>query len=88
MTIFLYNGLMGNRVVSVTEFKAKCLALIEEVSTRGVTITITKRGQAVATVNPINKKKFKSSRGILAGKLKGFEEALDAARAEWRENRI
>lgn len=75
---------MASQVVSVTEFKAKCLSLIEDVSTHGGTITLTKRGRVVATVNPV-KKKFKSSRGILAGKLDGFEEALDAAKAEWQE---
>jgi len=75
---------MASHVVNVTEFKAKCLALIEEVSTEGGTITVTKRGRVVATVNPA-KKKFKPSRGILAGKIKITDEDLAANRREWRE---
>ena len=61
------------------------LALIEEVSTKGKSVTVTKRGKAVATLDPIKRKKFKSSKDILAGQLDGFEEDLEAARAEWRE---
>jgi prevent-host-death family protein len=36
--------------VSVTEFKAKCLALIEEVDRTGESIEVLKRGRAVARV--------------------------------------
>jgi len=39
---------MKDRVVSATEFKAKCLALLDEVADSGGTITVTKRGRAVA----------------------------------------
>ncbi len=35
-------------VVSATEFKAKCLSLIDRVHRRGGSITITKRGRVVA----------------------------------------
>jgi prevent-host-death family protein len=34
--------------VTATEFKAKCLALIDRVSNRGDTVIITKRGRVVA----------------------------------------
>lgn len=34
--------------VSATEFKAKCLALIDRVQSRGEVVTITKRGRVVA----------------------------------------
>ena len=36
------------RHLSATEFKAKCLALIDEVGTTGETIVIEKRGRPVA----------------------------------------
>jgi prevent-host-death family protein len=62
---------MQNRVVSATEFKAKCLALLDEIEEHGGTITVTKRGRPVATVGPARRKKaWKSSEGILAGKVK------------------
>jgi len=57
----------------MTEFKANCAALLEEVGASGETITVTKRGRALATVTPPvrreRKKKFRSSEGALAGKL-------------------
>lgn len=34
--------------ITATEFKAKCLALIDRVQRRGDSITITKRGKVVA----------------------------------------
>jgi len=61
---------MKNRIVVVTEFKAKCLAFFDEIEEHGGTIIVTKRGRPVATVSPAKKPAFKSSAGILAGKGK------------------
>jgi prevent-host-death family protein len=58
---------MKHRVVSATEFKAKCSALLDEIE-EGGTITVTRRGRAVATLGPA-KKKWKSMEGVLAGKI-------------------
>ncbi|MEX2262226.1 MAG: type II toxin-antitoxin system prevent-host-death family antitoxin [Bryobacteraceae bacterium] len=60
---------MGNRVVTATELKAKCLALLDEVDDRGDTITVTKRGRPVATLQPVSKKPWKSPKGAWAGKV-------------------
>ena len=38
----------GQMKVNATEFKAKCLSLIDRVSSKGEVITITKRGRVVA----------------------------------------
>lgn len=43
---------MGDRPIPATEFKAKCLALIDRVRERGEPITITKRGRVVARLVP------------------------------------
>jgi prevent-host-death family protein len=61
---------MKNRVIAATEFKAKCSALLDEIEEHGGTITVTKRGRPVATVSAAKKAPFKSSAGILAGKVK------------------
>ena len=53
----------------ITEFKAKCLGLIENVATKGETIIITKHGKAVAKVIPIV-----STRPSLKGSWKGLVE--------------
>ncbi|MFN0171183.1 MAG: type II toxin-antitoxin system Phd/YefM family antitoxin [Bryobacteraceae bacterium] len=60
---------MRERIVGATEFKAKCLALLDEVAGGAVAITITKRGRPVARLGPVGKKAWKSPEGILAGKL-------------------
>jgi len=38
--------------IAATEFKARCLALLDEVHNSGKPITITKRGKVVATLQP------------------------------------
>jgi prevent-host-death family protein len=68
---------MKHRIVSVTEFKAKCLSLLDEIGTRGGTITITKRGRPLATVGPAKQRAWKSSEGALVGKGILDEEALE-----------
>ncbi|MBZ5610903.1 MAG: type II toxin-antitoxin system Phd/YefM family antitoxin [Acidobacteriia bacterium] len=61
---------MKHRVISATEFKAKCLALLDEVDDKGSTLTITKRGRPVANVTRAKKRAWKSPEGIWAGKIK------------------
>ena len=61
---------MRNRVIAATEFKAKCLALLDEIEEHGGTITVTKRGRPVASMSSAKKPAFKSTAGILAGKIK------------------
>jgi len=38
--------------ITVTEFKAKCLAYLDQLSRSGETITVTRRGHPLATVLP------------------------------------
>jgi prevent-host-death family protein len=59
---------MKERVVSATEFKAKCLAILDEIEQRGGAITITKRGRPVAVLGPAKKKAWKSPAGRFAGR--------------------
>ena len=74
---------MNSRVVSVTEFKAKCLALLDEIDHQGGTITVTKRGRPMAMVGPVRRRRlWKSSEGLWAGKVDISEEQLTAAKSE------
>jgi prevent-host-death family protein len=59
-----------HQIVSATEFKAKCLGLLNQISEEGGTVTVTKRGRPLATVGRAKMRPFRSSRGILAGKMK------------------
>ena len=69
---------MKTRVVSATDFKAKCLGLLDELAQTGGTITVTKRGRPMATVRPITKRRWKSPEGSLAGKIDISDEDLMA----------
>jgi prevent-host-death family protein len=42
---------MSTRTVSASQFKAQCLAMLDEVAATGEEIVITKRGRAVARVS-------------------------------------
>ncbi len=62
-----------NKIVSASEFKAKCLRLIDEMQADGVPITITKRGKPVAEVKP----KAEAPRKPLFGSLRSPDYHFD-----------
>lgn len=68
---------MLNRVVTASEFRAKCLALMDELAEYGGTITVTKRGRPVVIVTPAKKKRYKSPMGSLVGKIKIVGDIVD-----------
>jgi prevent-host-death family protein len=49
----MYDGYMKEVTIPVSEFKAKCLRLLEDVEAKGDRIVITKRGRPMAQVAPI-----------------------------------
>ena len=57
------------KTIAASEFKAKCLRLLDETWRKGREYTITKKGQPIARVLPIHKKQ-----GTLRGSLKGLAE--------------
>ena len=69
---------MASQVITATEFKAKCLSLLDEVAASGDTITVTKRGKPVATLGPAAIRKRPSSRDSLKGKVHIPDEVLMA----------
>ena len=62
--------MVANQVINVTDFKAKCLSLFDEVEAGKLSITVTRRGKVIGVISPppINRK-FKSSHGSWAGKV-------------------
>jgi prevent-host-death family protein len=70
---------MKHQVVSVTEFKAKCLALLDRIDQQGGTLTVTKRGRPVATIGPPKRRPWKSLRGVLQGKARITGDIVNAA---------
>jgi antitoxin (DNA-binding transcriptional repressor) of toxin-antitoxin stability system len=56
------------KTVTVTEFKAKCLKMLEELDPQG--IIVTKHGQPIAKVLPLQRAKFEELYGCMKGKIK------------------
>ena len=70
--------------VAATEFKAKCLALIDQVHDTGKPITITKRGKPVAVLHPLAEEDLKpwlKLRGTIKFYKDPFKPAVDPS--EW-----
>ncbi len=78
---------MKKATVAASEFKAKCLRLLDEVEDRGRTLIITKRGRPVAKVVPISPPR-RSLRGTWKGmvKIKGDIVHFDTGE-DWESNR-
>ncbi len=60
-------------LIQASEFKAKCLALMDQVARTGETIVITKNGKPIAELHPHRKPRAKSLIGLHQGqgKIKG-----------------
>lgn len=81
MTIFFSPTMtedMRTRVVNATEFKAKCLAFLDEIEQRGESITITRRGLPVAVLGPARRNAWKSPKNTWAGKAQIVGDIVNA----------
>jgi prevent-host-death family protein len=75
--------MMKTRVVNATEFKAKCLAILDEIEERGESITITRRGRPVAVLGPAKRTAFKSPRDSWAGRAEILGDIVNADPTLW-----
>ena len=73
---------MAARTVKASEFKAKCLQLMDEVNETGDTITITKRGMPVAELRPA-KRPRKSLWGLHAGQVEILGDIVSPVLEDW-----
>jgi prevent-host-death family protein len=65
----IYNKLMfKEKTIAATEFKAKCLAILDELEPNGVVVT--KHGRPIARVLPINPHGNERFVGSMRGKIK------------------
>jgi prevent-host-death family protein len=73
--------IMKERVLSASEFKAKCLACLGEIEQFGEPITITRRGRPVAVLGPAKRTVWKSPRNSWAhkGKIVGDIVNMDTS---------
>ena len=71
--------------ISATDFKAKCLHLMDFVQEKQEEVIITKHGKSVAKLVPMDKeKKSISPVGFLQGKLTIKEDIVKPFDVEWR----
>jgi len=68
---------MKERVVSATEFKAKCLSYLDDVQSHGEPIVITKRGLPVAILGPSKRNTWKSPKDSWAGRAHIVGDIVD-----------
>jgi prevent-host-death family protein len=69
-----------SRTVSASQFKAQCLAMLDEVAATGEEIVVTKRGRAVARVSPVSEPE--SLRGSVTFNVSD-EDLLEPLDVEW-----
>ena len=58
-----------SRQISATELKAKCLVLLDDLARNGGTVTVFRRGVAVASIGPARQAKYPSPEGRWAAKF-------------------
>lgn len=63
---------MKNEKIKASEFKARCLELMDQVARTGRSVTITKRGKPVARLAPLS-----APGGALLGAHRGQIEVLE-----------
>lgn len=71
-----------DRTIPAGAFKAKCLALMDEVARTGDSVVITKRGKPVARLGPAARKPQKL-RGFYKDKLQITGDIMSPIDVEW-----
>lgn len=71
-----------SRMIKASEFKAKCLAVLDEVERTRQPVVITKRGKPVAELVP-HKPPGRSLLGILKGRVEIVGDIISPIDVEW-----
>ena len=69
--------------ISISEFKDKCLKLMEDLSKDNKDFIITKRGKAIAKVIPIKEEEEINFFGLLKGKAVIKGDIVNSLNEEW-----
>jgi len=72
-----------SRSVAATEFKATCLALMDEVSEQGTEITVTKHGRPIAKLVPIVDAAPRSIFGCMKGMILWHGDIVSPDQSLW-----
>jgi prevent-host-death family protein len=74
---------MTEITIPATEFKAKCLKLMDDVKRRRITVVITKRGKPVARIIPPDTKRRSTLFGALKGSVIIKGDIISPLDVEW-----
>jgi prevent-host-death family protein len=69
--------------IQASEFKAKCLALMDEIARTGESLVVTKNGKPVVEVKPFKPPRAKSLIGLHAGKINIKGDIISPIDVEW-----
>jgi prevent-host-death family protein len=72
-----------SKTVKASEFKAKCLQLMDEVAASGEPVIVTKHGKPVARLVPADAKQPKSIFGALKGMGRITGDIISPLDVEW-----
>jgi prevent-host-death family protein len=76
------------KTVTISEFKAKCLALLEQVRRSRRGLVVTRRGQPVAQILPLSTPEPLSRVGHLSGSVREIEDIVEPLPlADWEVER-
>jgi prevent-host-death family protein len=71
-----------SRMIKASEFKAKCLALLDEVERTGDRLVITKKGKPVADLGP-HKPRKRGLFGLFKGRMEIVGDIISPIDVEW-----
>ena len=74
------------KTIKASEFKAKCLKLMDEVAESGETLVITKNGEPVAELSPV-RKPVKTLFGAHKGMIEIKGDIISPIDVEWEAER-
>ncbi len=74
------------KTIKASEFKAKCLRIMDEVSETGEPVTITKNGNPVAELVPIRRKPKKLF-GAMKSTILHMGDVVSPVDADWEAER-
>ena len=74
------------QTIQASEFKAKCLALMDQVAATGEGILITKNGKPVAELHPPTNRRPQSPFGLLKGTVEIKGNIMAPIEVEWESN--
>jgi antitoxin (DNA-binding transcriptional repressor) of toxin-antitoxin stability system len=71
-------------IISATEFKAKCLQILERVRATGERVQVTKRGKVIAELGPPTDESARFAKaGFAKGEMRILGDVIEPTGAEW-----